>query len=56
MLTQIIKNRFQHVLAQITRDIFFSMKGQGQKRCVLTQIKINRLENVLAQITNDIDL
>jgi hypothetical protein len=31
MLAQITKNRFQHVLAQITRDKKFSMKGQGQK-------------------------
>jgi hypothetical protein len=25
--TQITKNRFEHVLAQITRDNFFSMEG-----------------------------
>ena len=37
MLTQITKNRFQHVLAHIIRDNFFSMKGQGQKKvCVGT--------------------
>jgi hypothetical protein len=31
VLTQITNNIFQDVLAQITRDNFFSMGGQGQK-------------------------
>ena len=34
MLAQITKKRFQHILAQITGDNFFSMKGQVQKRGV----------------------
>ena len=34
MLTQITIDRFQDVLAQITGDNFFSMKGQGQIRGV----------------------
>jgi len=33
-LTQIIRNKGQGVLAQITKDNFFSMKGQGQKLVV----------------------
>ena len=34
MLAQITINKVQDVLAQITIEIFFSMKGQGQKLSV----------------------
>ena len=34
MLAQIIKNRFQYVLAQITRDNFFLWKDKDKKRGV----------------------
>ena len=36
--------KVHEVLAQITRDNFFSMKWQRQKWGVLTQITINKLE------------
>jgi transcription initiation factor IIE alpha subunit len=55
VFTQIIINRLQDVLAQITEANFFSYeRTRTNKRCVLTQLTINRFQDVLAQITRDI--
>jgi len=47
MPAQITKNRFQHVLAQITRDNFFSMKGQGKK-----EVYVGTNEKNIAPLTD----
>jgi len=53
VLTQITINRFQDVLAQITRDNFFYGRTRTKKRCVLAQITTNKAQDVLAQNTRD---
>ena len=54
VLTQITINRFQDVLAQITRDNFFYGRARTKKRCLLAQITTNKVQDVLAPITRDI--
>jgi len=49
VLTQIIINKVQDVLAQIMRQ-FFSIKGQGQKIGVLAQITTNNSTTTERQV------
>ena len=53
VLAQIIINKVQDVLAQITRNNFFLWKDKDKNECVLAQITINKVQDVLAQITRN---